>query len=448
MKKVLILAYDYPPLVSVGGLRPYSWFKYMSEYGVFPIVITRQWGNKYGNHLDYIAPGDSSENVVETSEKGIIFRTPYSPNFPNRLLIKHGDSKYKFLRKGISAFYEFAQFSFLIGPKLNIYLAAEEYLSANKVDAIIATGEPYVLFEYAARLGKKYSIPWIADYRDPWTQDNDRKLKGFPKTLDAHYEKKILSSVSTITTVSDFFRQQIKSLIPDKPIYIVSNGYDPEAIEKVKDVRQSKEKLNIALGGTIYKWHPVESFLRVSSEFVNSFSRIPDFIINFYGINTGEEIKQLIDTKYQNLKSVVKIHPKIPNEQFLERLAANNIFLLFNYYSYVGTKIYDYLALKRQIILCYDDDEGANELREKYYNMEEKELENEQMQKEVINKTNSGVVVKDADHLKKVLNDFYSEFKANGFIACDSIDTEQYSRKIQVKNLVEIINATLNTTPA
>jgi hypothetical protein len=46
MKKLLILAYDFPPYVSVGGLRPYNWFKYLKEFGVEPIVVTRQWGNE------------------------------------------------------------------------------------------------------------------------------------------------------------------------------------------------------------------------------------------------------------------------------------------------------------------------------------------------------------------------------------------------------------------
>ncbi len=34
MKKLLILAYDFPPYVSVGGLRPYAWYRYLKEYGV------------------------------------------------------------------------------------------------------------------------------------------------------------------------------------------------------------------------------------------------------------------------------------------------------------------------------------------------------------------------------------------------------------------------------
>jgi len=28
-KKVLILAYDFPPYVSVGGMRPYNWYRYL-----------------------------------------------------------------------------------------------------------------------------------------------------------------------------------------------------------------------------------------------------------------------------------------------------------------------------------------------------------------------------------------------------------------------------------
>ena len=84
MKKVLILAYDFPPYVSVGGLRPYSWYKYFKEFGLYPIVVTRQWSNKYGNHLDYIAPSETNETIIEETEYGKIIRTPYKPNLSNR----------------------------------------------------------------------------------------------------------------------------------------------------------------------------------------------------------------------------------------------------------------------------------------------------------------------------------------------------------------------------
>ena len=37
--KVLILAYDFPPYVSVGGIRPYNWMKFMPEFDVEPMVM-------------------------------------------------------------------------------------------------------------------------------------------------------------------------------------------------------------------------------------------------------------------------------------------------------------------------------------------------------------------------------------------------------------------------
>ena len=77
MKKVLILAYDFPPYVSVGGLRPYNWYKHLKEFGVEPIVVTRQWGNVHGNHLDYISAGESEESIIENTE---IKNTEFSEN--------------------------------------------------------------------------------------------------------------------------------------------------------------------------------------------------------------------------------------------------------------------------------------------------------------------------------------------------------------------------------
>jgi len=51
-----------------------------------------------------------------------------------------------------------------------------------------------------------------------------------------------------------------------------------------------------------------------------------------------------------------------------------------------------------------------------------------------------GIIVKDAAHLSLVLQGLYSEFLTKGFIECNSTDTEQFSRRIQVQKLAEIIN--------
>ncbi|HOS83343.1 MAG TPA: glycosyltransferase [Bacteroidales bacterium] len=438
MKKVLILAYDFPPYVSVGSLRPYSWFQYFHEFGVYPIIITRQWSNEHRNFLDYIAQSESDEVEVGEYIHGTIIRTPYSQNISNRMLEKYGKKKYSYIRKIFTAYYEIMQYHFNIGPKIEIYKAAHEYLKNNNVDCILTSGEPFILFRYAHLLSKEFKIPWIADYRDPWTQDKKRSYDKISKFLNKFWEKRYVSTASIITTVTPFFREKIKTLFPAKRFEIIPNGYNPKSLSKISTISQKSDILRISFIGTIYKWHPIESVLRVFQTFIQSIEN-PRIELRFYGINNAEEYKHLILVRYNFLAKYVSIIPKIQNEQLMEYLAQDNAFLLFNYYSYTGTKIYDYLALKRKILLCYTDDPEGNILKEKYYNIQEENIDFQQVQSEIIKQTNSGILVKDSTELLDVFSELYSEFIQNGFISCNSINTEQYSRKIQASNICSLI---------
>ncbi|MFQ3579049.1 MAG: hypothetical protein SNJ71_02780, partial [Bacteroidales bacterium] len=186
VKKVLILAYDFPPYVSVGGLRPFAWYKYLKSYDIYPIVVTRQWNNLHGNNLDYIIPSQSKDVIIENTEYGTIIKTPYKPTLSNSLLLKYGEKKAKFIRKLITGYFEIFQWFFLhVGSKKNIYIYAKQYLKNNKVDVIIATGEPFILFKYASTLSRLYSIPWIADYRDPWSSGLEYSKNYFLKKINS-----------------------------------------------------------------------------------------------------------------------------------------------------------------------------------------------------------------------------------------------------------------------
>ncbi|MBO7133757.1 MAG: hypothetical protein J6W06_06355 [Bacteroidales bacterium] len=57
----------------------------------------------------------------------------------------------------------------------------------------------------------------------------------------------------------------------------------------------------------------------------------------------------------------------------------------------------------------------------------------------MINETHSGIVVKDKNHLSKVLVDLYSEFTQTGSISCHSTNPSKYSRREGVHQLAEIV---------
>lgn len=439
-KKVLILAYDFPPYVSVGGLRPYNWFKYLNEFGVYPIVVSRQWENKHGNFFDYVSASSQNEVIEEIKQSGKIISAPYFPNLSNRILLKYGEKRFRIIRKSITAYFEITQYLFNTGPKVELYKAAREFLKDNKVDAIVASGEPFVLFKYASQLSKEFDIPWVADYRDPWSMNKDNAKHVILKLWYTLFEKKIVKTASEIITVSDFLKVGIGGLIKEVPIHILPNGYDPEVIDEAAKIDQSSDFLQIAFVGTIYDWHPIESFLKVFQQFVSQKTNVK-VKLNLYGINKRTEIEEMIQENFPEIKNHVEIFSRMSNDLLLKELAKNNVMLLFNYYSFMGTKIFDYIGIKRKILMCYSNDAEALKLKEKFYTMEEIEGVSHHLQVDLIEETKSGIVVENESGLLPVLNQLYEEFEANRKIECNSIGVENYSRKIQVKKLSEIIKS-------
>ena len=115
--------------------------------------------------------------------------------------------------------------------------------------------------------------------------------------------------------------------------------------------------------------------------------------------------------------------------------------LLFNYYSFMGTKIFDYLGIRRKIVMCYGTDPEAFKLKEQFYTIEEIEGISKQLQTDLIRDTNAGIVVNHASEMQNVLNELWREFESTGKIECPSHGIENYSRKIQVKHLATIIQS-------
>lgn len=433
MKTLLILAYDFPPYVSVGGLRPYAWYQYLKDYGVYPIVVTRQWGNTYGNELDYVAAGDSSETLVEETDCGTIIRTPYKPNLANRLMLKYGTARFAIIRKAITAWFEFTQFLFFVGPKSGLYRGARFYLKRNHVDAIIATGEPFILFKYASSLSKQFGVPWIADYRDPWVQNKHRSR--FMGRWNAFFERRFLAHASALTTVSEFFKARICENVSVAKTCIIPNGYNPDIVSSVSHISQGSETMSIAFAGTIYDWHPYKSVLAVIAEF----ARNKNVELHFFGINRPEEIARIVEKNHWT--QYIHVYPRLRNNELLSRLCQHNCVLLFNDYSFIGTKIYDYLAIRRKILFCYRNDADAELLKEQHYPYVNTNTARYSchLQEDCIRETQSGIVVENASHLHTVLTELYDEFLQKGCIACDSIHVDRYSRKYGAKQLAEFI---------
>ena len=85
------------------------------------------------------------------------------------------------------------------------------------------------------------------------------------------------------------------------------------------------------------------------------------------GINREEEIAIKLKTAFPQANAITTIHPRMKNDELLNHIAASNLFLLFNHYSLLGTKIHDYIALKRNILFCYSGDSEDQSMKNQFY---------------------------------------------------------------------------------
>jgi len=118
---------------------------------------------------------------------------------------------------------------FWINPSIK-YLT--KYLKDNPVDAIVSTGPPHSMHIIAMKLNKTFNIPWLADFRDPWTGIDfyhQLKLTSVADKLHHKLEKKVLSSATEVTVISRDMMNEFNGIV-ERNYKLVTNGYDAEDI--------------------------------------------------------------------------------------------------------------------------------------------------------------------------------------------------------------------------
>jgi glycosyltransferase involved in cell wall biosynthesis len=243
VKKILILAYDFPPYNSIGAQRPASWLKYFPLNEIDTTIVTRHWSRDVASPIDYIKPSENQkESNEEISELSRVIRAPFNPNYRDKLILKYGFEKKIIFRKAVSYIFSYAKFFIKrFDETYSIYKSAEAYIIKNKPDLIIATAEPFILFKHAQKLSEKYHIPWVADYRDCWSNNISAGKKGIFNSTNSlmlsAIEKCIVKKAALITTPSPSYKLKLKELHADKEIEVIYNGFDISNLKLLRDIK-------------------------------------------------------------------------------------------------------------------------------------------------------------------------------------------------------------------
>jgi len=232
MRRALIITYYWPPAGSSGVQRWVKFVKYLREYGWEPVVYT-------ANNPEVASLDESLSKEIPNGVEVIRRNVPepyglykfFTGNRGKKIGVGFTSSTKKSGFINRLAIWVRGNFfipdarMFWIRPSTRFL---KDYLKTNPVDIIITSGPPHSLHLIGLNLKKKLNIPWIADFRDPWTSIyfyKDLKLTRFADRINRKLELKVLRSSDLNVVVSKSMYEEFKQKGIDK-IEIVSNGFD------------------------------------------------------------------------------------------------------------------------------------------------------------------------------------------------------------------------------
>ena len=431
MNRVLIITYYWPPSGGSGVQRWLKMSKYLPENGWQPVIYTAE-------DAEYPVEDPSLEQDV-ASEAEVIRRPIVEPySFYKKFLgMKKGEKvKAGFINEGAKRSGWKENLSVWLRGNLFIpdarcwwvkpsvrYLS--RYLKEHPVDAMISTGPPHSMHLIAKALHKKYNIPWVADFRDPWTDIDFYKDLKLTRCADRKHhllEHQVLTEATKVVTVGWDCAKGLESH-GAKDVVVITNGYDfDNSIQS--NCQNHTSQFTMSHIGIIGPNRNPETLWQSVADLVEMrhgmFLPLQIRLIGQIDNSVIESIKR------HNIEKYVEIIPYIPHNQVIMEQQKSDVLLLFvnntpNAKGILTGKLFEYMASGRPI-LCIGPEDGDSA--------------------RILNETQTGITVdfNDKGKMKSVILDLMTKYNDNQLITSNITAVEKYSRRNLTKEYVKLLN--------
>ena len=446
-KKILLIAYHFPPSLAVGGFRMAGFVKYLPMNGWKPYVLT----------LDekYIENKDNSQ--LSEFEHIKITRTRLFPTLRDCYLFikkvfhiftnRGGVNQQQTIKKNITKITDKSGREGLI-RKLKRYftslfitlpdternwiipaiISAFWKIKHQNINMILTSGPPHSTHIVGLVINFFTNTYWIADFRDPWMTPFNKTL--YPTSrlsnfVERSLEKRIFNNadlvLATTEKLTHKFKNEYNNSSPAK-IRFIPNGFDEKDFNDLSRL-EKYETFTISYTGSIYYGRSPEPLFRALKEMADA-NRLEHKNLRVKLIGhcqyIGERLTAEIVSSY-GLDTVVEISDYMPYEKALEVIKKSHLALLLapNQPYQIPAKVYDYMATGTKILALTGKGATAD----------------------VINSTGLGKALK-PDNIEGIKNYIFdSMLNIQNPESNEEIDCSQYNRKNIVKNLAQELDS-------
>ena len=131
---------------------------------------------------------------------------------------------------------------------------AKNLISNGGFDAVVTTGPPHSTHLIGLRLKRQFGVPWLADFRDPWTDISyygELPITKPARRLDAAMERSVLSQADAVVSVSDGCGKLLKARASVRRYKTIFNGFDTLIVDKPVRTSTSAGRFIIGHIGTL-----------------------------------------------------------------------------------------------------------------------------------------------------------------------------------------------------
>ena len=370
MKRVLIITYYWPPNGGGGVHRWLKMSKYLPEFGWQPVIYTPE-------NPEIVAYDPGSAQQIHPATEVIKSKVwePYdlykkltgrkkNANMYSGFIQEKGKSKW------LQNLAVFIRGNFFIPDARRFWIGSgtdflTDYLQKNPVDAIISTGPPHTTHMIALGVHKRFPhIPWVADFRDPWTKiDFYQKLNltWLADYLHKKKERQVVLGCTHLVTVSPRWLKDFAQIKSTDQCTLITNGYDHADFVQVQKAPSSHaHKIIIRhLGSMNEDRNPTvlfQALQQLRSEDLALYDRLA---LSFVG-QVDASILDAIAT--YGLRDKVEIMKFVPHQESIRLMLDSDVLLLCinnadNKSGILPGKMYEYMGAQRAI-LCIGPSEG------------------------------------------------------------------------------------------
>ncbi|HET9252139.1 MAG TPA: glycosyltransferase [Candidatus Eisenbacteria bacterium] len=378
MKRVLVLAYFFPPLGGGGVQRSLKLVRYLEPNGWASTVVTAR-------EEDYwILDPTLLQEIPSTAE---VVRVGGLTSLRLVRLLSRGDAGIERAqeRRDRESFRKLRRAqSWLLIPDgyrpwaREAQRASVRRIAAGGIDALWTTSSPESAHLAGLALKRRFGIPWVADFRDPWVG----RVTYHPPTRwhDARHrelERGVVSSADRVTLVSDamvaLYRKRYRDL-PAERFLTLPNGYDPDdwaRAERLLDARPSQEeprrRFVLLHAGQLAHRPSARTLLEAARMLISEDPRVAEELtIRFLG---GNEELRPEEWERLGLGPVIETVPSLPHIEALAAMRRAEALVLLGHGGsadsllYTG-KIYEYLTSRSPVLGLVDPGPAADLIRD------------------------------------------------------------------------------------